>query len=121
MSGPKGITPAPWVVNVGEYDFIDNALYRGQIGFAGVLTVEGSPDRFLMVCEPNNRGVAYEEYLPNAHLCAAAPDLYDALSQLVEHYTGLVASGDCGYWDAEQEEAVKAARAALAKAEGQQS
>ena len=35
---------------------------------------------------------------------------------LLERYVTLVNSGDCGFWDPEAEEGVKAARAALAAA-----
>lgn len=51
----------------------------------------------------------------NARLVAASPDLKDALSDLLAHYVVLVASGDAGNWDAEAEEEVIAARAALAR------
>lgn len=54
----------------------------------------------------------------DANLIAAAPDLYEALSWLIEIYTGLVNCGDCGSWDPGTEEPVKASRAALAKACG---
>lgn len=52
----------------------------------------------------------------NARLIAAAPDLLVALSGLLERYVGLVESGDAGFWDAEKEDCVIKARAAIAKA-----
>jgi hypothetical protein len=54
-----------------------------------------------------------------ARLFAASPDLYEALKALLDHYTLMVESGDAGNWDAEREPQVIAARAALAKVEGQ--
>ena len=39
--------------------------------------------------------------------------LRDALTALLDHYVSLVASGDAGKWDAEQEPQVIAARRAL--------
>jgi hypothetical protein len=55
----------------------------------------------------------------DARLIAAAPELYEALETFVTEYVELVESGDAGFWDAEQEGKVKAARAALAKARGE--
>lgn len=54
----------------------------------------------------------------NARLIAAAPDLLAALRLFVERYLRLVSSGDCGNWDAEGDDEMIAARAAIAKAEG---
>jgi hypothetical protein len=56
----------------------------------------------------------------NARLIAAAPELYDALDLFVAEYVELVESGDAGFWDAEKEAKVIKARAALAKARGEQ-
>ncbi len=39
--------------------------------------------------------------------------LEEALTGLLNHYTGMVNSGDCGFWDPENESVVKSARAAL--------
>lgn len=55
----------------------------------------------------------------NARLIAAAPDLLAALSTFLTEYVRLVESGDAGFWDAEKEPKVIAARAAIAKAKGQ--
>ena len=38
----------------------------------------------------------------------------EALAALLEHYLSLVNSGDSGFWDPEEEDVVKDARAALA-------
>lgn len=55
----------------------------------------------------------------DAHLIAAAPDLYVALEAVLGRYTDLVASGDAGHWDCEDELEVKLARVTLAKARGE--
>ncbi|WP_176026500.1 hypothetical protein [Brucella intermedia] len=60
-----------------------------------------------------------DESYANAHLIAAAPDLYSALSALLNRYVGLVHSGDAGFWDPEAEEEVINSRDALAKARGE--
>lgn len=62
--------------------------------------------------------VTSDEYVAQANLIVAAPDLFEALDDLLDHYTLMVQCGDCGTWDAEREPQVIAARAALAKAEG---
>ena len=54
----------------------------------------------------------------DAHLMAAAPDLLEALEEMIEMYTQMVGCGDCGYWDAEKEAEVIKSRAAIAKARG---
>lgn len=55
----------------------------------------------------------------NANLIASAPDLYSALTALLNKYVGLVRSGDAGFWDPEAEEEVINSRDALAKARGE--
>jgi hypothetical protein len=55
----------------------------------------------------------------NAHLIAAAPDLYEALDGMLNRYTTLVNSGDAGFWNPETDAEVIAARAALARARGE--
>lgn len=52
-------------------------------------------------------------------LIEAAPELLEAMEGLLDHYVALVNSTDCGFWDPEAEEEVRAARAAIAKAKGQ--
>lgn len=42
-------------------------------------------------------------------------EVIEALTGLLDRYVGLVESGDAGFWDAEQEDCVIKARAALAK------
>jgi hypothetical protein len=57
----------------------------------------------------------------NAHLIAAAPDLYGALAYFVDRYVAMINSGDCGSWNPENDDEVVMARGALAKARGEQS
>jgi hypothetical protein len=57
-----------------------------------------------------------KELEANAELIAAAPELLAALETFVAEYVALVESGDAGFWDAEIEPKVIAARAAIAKA-----
>lgn len=52
----------------------------------------------------------------DAHLIAAAPDLFHALKTFVEEYVRLIESGDAGFWNPEEEAKVIAARAAISKA-----
>lgn len=74
---------------------------------------------------PNGFVAAVESYPfqwhreANAHLIAAAPDLYEALQTMLKRYVDLAGSGDCGNWNPEEEAQVIAARAALAKARGE--
>lgn len=56
------------------------------------------------------------EEMPSNNLIAAAPELYEALAKLLDHYTRLVNCGDCGSWNPEVEPEILAARAALLKA-----
>lgn len=57
---------------------------------------------------------------PDMDLIAAAPDLLAALEETLLHYVTLANSGDCGHWNPETEDHVKQARAALARAKGEQ-
>ncbi len=45
--------------------------------------------------------------------------LAEALREVVNKYTGLVNSGDCGFWNPEEEQQVINARAALAEFDSQ--
>ena len=55
----------------------------------------------------------------NANLIAAAPELLEALETMVSRYVELVESGDCGFWDAEDEDQIINARKAIRKAYGE--
>lgn len=100
-------TPGPWEVAT-------SCSWRRIVGLRGELVCEpvvqradNHPDLHFRNGGPDG---------PDARLIAAAPDLREALAALLERYTGLVNCGDCGFWDPETEDEVKAARAALAKA-----
>lgn len=47
------------------------------------------------------------------YLCEEVKKLRRILRNLLEHYVGLVKSGDAGKWDPESEPSVRAARAVL--------
>lgn len=64
-------------------------------------------------------GVTREEMFANAHLIAAAPELYEALEELQNIVSGLL-SGEMGLKDIDSF-TNQPARAALAKARGEQS
>ena len=57
----------------------------------------------------------------NANLIAASPNLYESLSKVLKIYLDLAKSGDCGFWNPEEETEIIEAHAALAKAKGQSS
>ncbi len=106
-------TPEPWIAKLGRYDF-DNDGGRPIMG--------GNPDdetyrRVAMVDSiiEHNRKTPYdatdEERDANARLIAAAPDLLEALEQLL-------AKVECG--TALQCELCDKARATIAKAKGEQ-
>lgn len=60
-----------------------------------------------------------EVIIADCHLIAAAPEMYEALEDFVEKYTAMINSGDCGFWNPEEEPQVIAARLALSKARGE--
>lgn len=70
------------------------------------------------VTRPDTRPIGEEEAKANARLASASPNMLRALQRLIDRYVGLVESGDAGFWDAEAEQEVIAARAAIAKATG---
>ena len=104
-------TEGPWVVAT------SNSWRRiVSMGLGGMQSVcepikqnDGHPDLYF-----RNGGADG----PDARLIAAAPDLLAALQTFLAEYVSLVNSGDAGNWDAEEEDKVIAARAAIAKATG---
>jgi hypothetical protein len=106
MSAPS-FTPGPW--SAGR-----DSNYPSSFGI-----IEGASFPISYVLWATD--VTYEmgkQRDRDAHLIAASPDLFAALETFVAEYVELVESGDAGYWDAEAEPKVIAARAALAKARG---
>jgi hypothetical protein len=73
MGKPKH-TPGPWTLD----DFGPNSgnIYRGEID------AKNSRIADLMDCFDNG-GMTPEQWVANAHLIAAAPLMYEALSELV--------------------------------------
>ena len=104
----SGHTPGPWVATErsGYHEILapcTDADWYGREKMHAVAYVDTEIDE--------------AEQNANARLIAAAPDLLEALTNLVAHYAQLVNCGDCGNWDPETEHQVIAARAALAKAQ----
>ena len=56
------------------------------------------------------------EHASRERLAARVKELEAALEALLDSHVQLVSSGDCGFWNAEDEPEVRAARAALAAA-----
>lgn len=80
------------------------------------------PDDVAISVSFHNRDDADEiaEWMSSAYKAGKASghnELVAALREITERYVDLVNSGDCGFWEPEDEKPVKAARAALAKAE----
>jgi len=101
----KQHTPGPWVAGGPRYDNKPRVWVADSQGRSIAYM-----DR-VYYGEPGNA-------LANATLMAAAPDLREALERLLDRYTGLINSGDAGFWNPETEAEVIAARAALARATG---
>lgn len=82
---------------------------RGPWCLAGKGTIRAGTSNWIASINWFNRKA-------NAELISAAPDLFHALERMTNRYVEMVASGDCGFWNAEEEDFVIAARAALSKA-----
>lgn len=109
MSETAKFTPGPWYYR----PYNEDSGYGNSADWAGQQIMGGEEDFVLATL--NHDGPNDEA---NARLIAAAPDMYEALQTFVSQYVDLVESGDAGFWDAEKEPKVIAARAALQKAEG---
>lgn len=101
-------TPGPWVLDGHNMSSILKCVVAKSDPKACHLT--GDYDIIARCFSDNWRN--------DARLIAAAPDLFEALTGLLEHYLSLANSGDAGFWDPEKEAQVIAARSAIAKAEG---
>ena len=77
-----------------------------------ILIVGGDGYKLAVVCGYNKE---QGEAKANAHLIARAPKLDKALRALLKEYIGLAESGDCGFWNARDEQVVKDAEEALAE------
>lgn len=101
-------TPGPW--EIGSINKRDKNLW-----WAAVFTPK-STGKFHTPRAGEALGVDREECEGNARLIAAAPDLLEALRALAECVEGYRQTGCLGAWDKPLGEA----RAAIAKAEGEQ-
>ena len=82
---------------------IEDRLENAHIGYRAIVDEEG-----CTVCNPSPMGEA------NARLIAAAPELLAALQGMIEYFV------DCSIDDYSDTETLQAARAAIAKATGDQ-
>ena len=101
-SARKGHTPGPWT------------LAKQPPACGLTVTLYGN-------CADKRLGTLHTgswEYMSNARLIAAAPELLEALEGITKHYVDLVNSGDCGFWNPEEKLFVMDARAAIRKATG---
>lgn len=105
-------TPGPWTTKQARFP-VD-----GEFDWCVAATIDGAQhvivEAFGRVADhvrPNAEA--------NARLISAAPDMAEALQGFLDHYVAMVNSGDCGFWNPEDETHVKAARSALAKARGE--
>lgn len=97
MTEPK-FTPAPWHTTNDGYN------------------VKNETD--IMICL-NSFEDDVEQCKANANLIAAAPELYEALVELLNDTKMFYESGDAGNFDCEEMDVFKRVRKALAKARGE--
>jgi hypothetical protein len=121
MSGQH--TPGPWIVRTRSIPYKDGSKSHVERSICQQRIHPQLKDHLPVVCMSMGLGMDGEKAVPfvhieeeDAHLIAAAPALYEALAALLESHAQLVNSGDCGFWDVEEEAPVKLARAALAAA-----
>lgn len=111
-------TPGPWRLkttgNMGNCIEALAGTWEGEPRYAHVASYQ-----YCLPAEISNYNVQEANAIANGRLIAAAPELLEALEKFVEDYTEMVNSGDCGFWDPENEDKVKAARAAIKKAKGE--
>jgi len=106
MTQTKNYTKGPWDDN-------DAGLIYGQ--------VSGDTDEAPFVCdccENGGSGIYTEQERANARLIAAAPELLESLSLLIDQIESLHDQSSCINEDLEQGEAYRLARAAIVKARG---
>lgn len=106
MSKPK-FTPGPW--------WIDDDNRPGMSWNRNIVHGTGE-NRICFMAHSDNK--APERDAANAHLIAAAPELYEALERLLSLLGNYVGWRNTAAAEAEEEAAENAAHAALAKARG---
>lgn len=108
-------TPGPWRVDghAGRLEIVGRPNWKcRRFGVEGEWSVAVVDD-----LSEGQDGAEFETEA-NAHLISAAPEMLEALEQFMEEYVELVNSGDAGFWNPEDEDKVKVARAAISKAKG---
>lgn len=108
-------TPAPWALEI-----------RAGSGTAADCTIamieqadERAPYRGMIArlqSAEHIEGIAKDEMVANAHLIFAAPDMADALANLIARYDEVVTTPDCSCGQDDHD--VMKARSALSKARG---
>jgi len=106
----KEFTDGPWHYGGDHTDVSGDVLYVGEIT-AGGSNYRGEIAR-VQSCDHIPNGISRDEAKANIRLIAAAPDLLEALDDL------LIAYCDPGNQGGDHDEKVEAARAAIAKARG---
>ena len=102
------ITREPWTVRKTSHGYVVEHNFK---------TADGQADAiYVAVCANYSPNVDDEA---NAHFIAASPNMFDALVAMTARYVDLAGSGDCGFWNPEEELQVIQARAAIAKAKGE--
>lgn len=114
-------TEGPWKGQQSNGRFHDTEWSADADGyqrtmFAPIVDAEGNTVALVVRTDWNDAQIEAD-----ARLIAAAPELLESLTALLEHYVELVNCGDCGKWNPENESEVLAARSAIAKATGTQS
>jgi hypothetical protein len=121
MNNPmKSHTPAPWLVRF-EEDRFDSKLSVIEV-IDGSEASLNHPQGELVLARVNVSAFAphMDEPLANATLIASAPELLSALERLLESAECLKEDSDSAHGFHGEPESFKIARAAIAKAKGQQ-
>ncbi len=112
-------TAGPWRVGSEQNYSVDR--YRRNAEWTKIRSATGGLIATVESVHPKGERKSddYDTETANAafivQACNSHAGLVEALRGLLARYVGLVESGDAGFWDAETEDEVKAARAALEK------
>lgn len=108
MSEPKW-TKGPWAIHVIRHHYFIGRPKSDNVKRDGLADVAVSIDGRELTDEAEARVEA------NAHLIAAAPELYEALVAVLDARANHIVNDDPSWWD----DAVPKAEAALARARGE--